>query len=135
MYHFLQLITVIAHGLIQRLQPFLVPLCFIAAWAGIFLSAWHMWTVFRESLVNAQQMHKIPCSNCKFFTSNYYLKCPVHPTTALSEEAIDCPDFEKSGIYSSEGAAVGPLPYRPAEPANCFANRRCNSAVRSSLLR
>ena len=101
MYHVLQLIYTIAHGLIQLLQPILVPLCFILAWAGIFLSIWHVWTLFRESLANAQQMHKIPCPNCKFFTSNYHLKCPVHPITALSEEAIGCPDFEQSGIYPS----------------------------------
>jgi RNA polymerase subunit RPABC4/transcription elongation factor Spt4 len=38
-------------------------------------------------------MHQIPCADCQFFTHNMRLKCPVHPTEALSEQAIGCTDF------------------------------------------
>lgn len=36
---------------------------------------------------------KIPCRNCRFLSNSSYLKCAVHPTTALTEEAIDCSDY------------------------------------------
>lgn len=35
----------------------------------------------------------IPCNNCRFFNQNSYLKCAVHPLTAMKADAIDCPDF------------------------------------------
>lgn len=50
--------------------------------------------MFRDATVQASRMHKIPCANCKFFTSNYSLKCTVHPAIALSESAINCPDYQ-----------------------------------------
>ncbi|MEM6427279.1 MAG: hypothetical protein AAGF66_02575 [Cyanobacteria bacterium P01_H01_bin.119] len=82
------------HQLVLWLQPFLVPLCFICAWTIVAMSLWTLWSAVREGLDRARAMHRIPCSNCKYFTQNYYLKCPVHPTDALSEAAIGCADFE-----------------------------------------
>jgi hypothetical protein len=79
---------------VEALQPFLVPLCFVAAWAIIFMTAWSLWTAIRDTAERSRTMHQIPCSNCQFFTSNYHLKCTVHPSRALTEHAIDCPDFE-----------------------------------------
>ncbi|NJR69347.1 MAG: hypothetical protein HC771_12300 [Synechococcales cyanobacterium CRU_2_2] len=38
----------------------------------------------------------MPCSNCRYFTGDYRLKCTVNPYVALSEEAIGCRDFEVS---------------------------------------
>lgn len=34
-----------------------------------------------------------PCSNCRFFSQNAYLKCAVHPSIALTKQAIDCSNF------------------------------------------
>jgi hypothetical protein len=39
-------------------------------------------------------LHQIPCPDCMYFTGDYRLKCPVHPIEALSEEALNCKDFE-----------------------------------------
>lgn len=36
---------------------------------------------------------KLPCSNCRFFGSNPYLKCAVHPSKALKAEAMNCSDY------------------------------------------
>jgi hypothetical protein len=36
---------------------------------------------------------KLPCSNCRFFGSNPYLKCAVHPSKALKSEAMNCSDY------------------------------------------
>ncbi|MUL39251.1 hypothetical protein [Gloeocapsopsis dulcis] len=46
-----------------------------------------------DIVINLQQLNKIPCSNCRFFSSNPYLKCAVNPTIALTEEAINCTDY------------------------------------------
>ncbi|PIG91506.1 hypothetical protein [Gloeocapsopsis sp. IPPAS B-1203] len=44
-------------------------------------------------VINLQQLNKIPCSNCRFFSSNPYLRCAVNPKIALTEEAINCADY------------------------------------------
>jgi hypothetical protein len=87
------LIQVIA-VLVRLIQPILVPLCFVLAWGLLILTAWGIWSATRDGLAKAKQMHEIPCANCRFFTNDYHLKCPVHPSEALSEAAIGCPDFE-----------------------------------------
>ncbi|WP_233744169.1 hypothetical protein [Leptodesmis sichuanensis] len=84
--------------LVEALQPLLVPLCFLSAWALIFITAWSVWTAIRDTAVRTREMHQIPCANCQFFTSNYHLKCTVHPSRALTEAAIDCPDYEPTGL-------------------------------------
>lgn len=37
---------------------------------------------------------KVPCRGCRYFSHNNYLRCSVHPTTAMTEEAIDCQDYD-----------------------------------------
>lgn len=46
-----------------------------------------------DVVIDLQQLNKIPCSNCRFFSSNPYLKCAVNPAIALTEEAINCADY------------------------------------------
>lgn len=41
----------------------------------------------------ATQSIKIPCSKCHFFSTNAHLRCAVHPTTTMTEQASHCPDF------------------------------------------
>jgi hypothetical protein len=36
---------------------------------------------------------KIPCQNCHFFSKNSLLKCAVHPTTAMTTDAVGCSDY------------------------------------------
>ena len=82
------------HFLLQVIQPILVPICFIAAWSLVSLVGWGIWSAVRDGVNSAKRMHQIPCANCEFFTGDYHLKCTVHPATALSEDAIYCPDYE-----------------------------------------
>jgi hypothetical protein len=35
----------------------------------------------------------VPCPRCRYFSNNSYLKCTLHPVTALTEQAIDCRDY------------------------------------------
>jgi len=81
------------HLLIQVLQPVLAPICCLVAWTLVFLVSWDLWTATKSGVKAVKQLHQIPCANCQFFTGNYYLKCTVHPSRALSEEAIGCTDY------------------------------------------
>jgi hypothetical protein len=80
--------------LINGIQPFIVPICFVSAWAIIILCAWSLWTAARDSVTTAKQMHQIPCTGCQFFTEDYRLKCTVRPSIANTEEAINCRDYQ-----------------------------------------
>ena len=80
----------------QWLQPYLGPICFVLAWSVVILGIWQVIATTRDSVQRAQTMHKIPCSDCAFFTNQAVLKCSLHPATAMTEDAIDCFDFETS---------------------------------------
>ncbi len=84
----------ILYFLVNAIQPFLVPICFVCAWALVILFGWSLWTAARDSVKTAQQMHQIPCSGCQYFTDNYRLKCTVNPSMANTEEAIECMDYQ-----------------------------------------
>jgi hypothetical protein len=83
-------------ALIRAIQPFLTPICFVVAWSIVLIVVWGLFSATREGVKQVKHLHQIPCANCQFFTNSYYLKCPVHPSRALSEEAIGCRDFEGS---------------------------------------
>jgi hypothetical protein len=89
-----EVLFALIHWAIQVIQPVLVPLCFVAAWSVVALMGWSLWTAARDGVANVKQMHQIPCANCQFFTNDYHLKCTVHPSVALSNEAISCSDYE-----------------------------------------
>lgn len=40
--------------------------------------------------LNCQQ---VPCSNCRFFDNNHYLKCALHPSIVSTKQALNCPDY------------------------------------------
>lgn len=94
MYSFLQLIHIFLLKLFQLLQPYLGPICLVLAWTVVILTIWNITAAFRDGLQRAQTMHRIPCADCKFFTNQAVLKCPVNPGQAMSEQAIGCSDFE-----------------------------------------
>lgn len=68
--------------------------CLVGFWTLLCLFVASIYRVSREGFVYVKRLHQIPCSRCVFFTKEYCLKCTVHPLKALSEEAIDCRDFE-----------------------------------------
>ncbi|MBX2864639.1 MAG: hypothetical protein KTR27_13910 [Leptolyngbyaceae cyanobacterium MAG.088] len=94
MYQLIQLFHLILLHLMQWLQPYLGPVCLVLAWSIVAMGIWQVIAATRDGVQRAQTMHRIPCSDCSFFTNQAVLKCPLHPSTALSEEAIDCSDFE-----------------------------------------
>lgn len=90
----------VLYFLVHALQPVLVPLCFLFGWMVMILMAWSFCSAIAEGLMNAKRMHSIPCANCRYFTGDYRLKCTVQPHVALSEAAIDCPDYRPMMSYS-----------------------------------
>ncbi|MEM0980201.1 MAG: hypothetical protein AAGH78_07985 [Cyanobacteria bacterium P01_H01_bin.58] len=102
----LRLLQVAVDQILRLIQPILVPVCFVLAWTVVGLSLWSIWSALRDSVLRARQMHRIPCSQCRYFSGNYALKCPVRPCEALSEAAIDCPDYEPTGMGLSTQARV-----------------------------
>ncbi len=79
--------------LIEIIQPMLVPICFCSAWLFIGILVWTIAKTFGETVDRAKQMHRIPCTECRFFTEDYHLKCTVQPHLANTEEAIECRDY------------------------------------------
>lgn len=63
---------------------------------GIILLAflWSLIVATKDGVKYLQKLHQIPCDRCQYYTGTHYLKCPVHPMTALSEDAIGCRSFE-----------------------------------------
>ena len=68
--------------------------CLIMWTTVVSLIIWRTGTITTKAITHLQRLHKIPCSNCSYFTGDYRLKCTVRPFEALSEQAIDCLDFE-----------------------------------------
>ncbi|MBO3462453.1 hypothetical protein G7B40_028250 [Aetokthonos hydrillicola Thurmond2011] len=79
--------------ILHALQPILAPICFLTIWASIVFLLWSIWMAAQDGIPTLKRLHQVPCANCQFFTGEYRLKCPLHPTFALTEEAIDCSDF------------------------------------------
>ena len=72
----------------------LVPICFVLlVWSLVLLVRLDLWKTVRNRVDTVKSFEKIPCLNCQFFKNNPYLKCAVHPSTALSAEALNCPDY------------------------------------------
>jgi hypothetical protein len=70
--------------------------CLFCAWGFMVLLAWNFWNTLQKGAHQLQQLHRVSCDRCLFCTGDYRLKCTVHPMTAFSEEAIDCPDFKST---------------------------------------
>lgn len=92
---------------VQLIQPLIVPLCFITAWVALGLAVWSIMAAARQGVAIARQMHQIPCAECRYFTNSAFLKCPIHPAEALSEHAIDCPDYSGGETWKRADAASG----------------------------
>lgn len=67
----------------------------VGLWAIIFSFLFYqMVLVLNLGIDRLTKLHQVPCSKCAYFTGDYRLKCPINPLIALSEDAIDCQDFQ-----------------------------------------
>ncbi|PMB14688.1 hypothetical protein [Fischerella thermalis] len=69
----------------------LCPLVLLVLLIGF---VWAICAAFHLSVTRLKHLHSIPCDRCVYFTGCQYLKCTVHPYKALTEDAVDCLDFE-----------------------------------------
>ncbi len=77
------------------MQHFLQFICSIIACGLVVVSVFSLNLAFREGTTYLKRLHRIPCSGCAYFTGDYRLKCTLHPVEALTEEALECLDFEE----------------------------------------
>lgn len=42
--------------------------------------------------------NSVPCYNCRYYSNNAYLKCPVNPSMVLTEQAKDCSDYHVTSL-------------------------------------
>ncbi len=85
--------------ILQATQPVPVPVCFTVAWLLVGLTVWSSIRAVRAVVSQASKMHQVPCTSCQFLTGTTCLKCTVHPTIALTEAAISCPDYRSVNPY------------------------------------
>jgi hypothetical protein len=69
------------------------PIYFVSGWVilGLILAA--ILTVVRSEMFRVELVPEVPCKKCRFFSSNPYLRCAVHPCTVLTEKAMHCTDY------------------------------------------
>jgi hypothetical protein len=85
--------------LLDAVQPLIVPICAGFAWLFVFLLAWSLFSTLTQGVAQVKRLHQIPCSHCQFFSGDYRLKCTIRASTALSEEAINCIDYQPRIYY------------------------------------
>ncbi len=72
---------------------FLLPLCSVIIWAILIFRLSNICNVARDKMVGVNYCYQVPCKNCRFFTNSPYLKCAVHPSIALTKQAVNCSDY------------------------------------------
>ncbi len=59
-----------------------------------FLNNRRLNAVSDSCFINSENsIYELPCKTCHFYTNNNYLQCAVHPSIAMSEQAINCSDY------------------------------------------
>jgi hypothetical protein len=76
-------------------KPLLLQLRIVGAFSILSLCSWSLISCILDVIAQAKKMHQIPCTNCRFFTGDYRLKCTINPSVANTEQAIDCTDYDR----------------------------------------
>ena len=82
-------------NLVDILEPVAIPIRFFGACSLLVLCGWSLVSAIIDTIARAKQMHRVPCSKCRFFTRDYRLKCTVNPHIANTERAISCSDYQQ----------------------------------------
>ncbi|MBW4439785.1 MAG: hypothetical protein KME10_00840 [Plectolyngbya sp. WJT66-NPBG17] len=77
----------------QDASLLLVPICFMAIWAGVVCIIADTWKLNRKEVKTTRNLAQLPCKKCQFFSNNPYMKCAVNPHMAMTPDATDCSDF------------------------------------------
>ncbi|MBE9075829.1 hypothetical protein IQ241_00690 [Romeria aff. gracilis LEGE 07310] len=90
----------------EHLLAVLFPFVIWGVLVGFVLS---LLFAIEEGYQRLRRLHQIPCYRCRYYTRSPHLKCPVHPTEALSEDAIHCRDYE---ILARSRSSPNPKPLK-----------------------
>jgi hypothetical protein len=60
---------------------------------------------YLRSVAQLKSRPRISCSHCHYFGQNPYLKCALHPTTVLTEQAVDCRDYTAQNMVPKQNLA------------------------------
>ncbi len=63
---------------------------------GLVYAVSRLWSANRlkwRQVIGSRSRHRLVCYHCRYFGQNPYLKCALHPTTVLTEQATDCRDY------------------------------------------
>lgn len=85
----------IAFNSASLVKPLLLQLRVVGAFSILSLCSWSLISCILDVIAQAKKMHQIPCTNCRFFTGDYRLKCTINPSIANTEQAIDCGDYHR----------------------------------------
>ncbi|WP_373540951.1 hypothetical protein [Chamaesiphon sp.] len=66
----------------------LVAVCF-----ALFIPIYAYISKQRQHKFKIGQHHKVACHRCRYFSNNLYVQCALHPTSVMTEQAIDCKDY------------------------------------------
>lgn len=68
--------------------------CPLLIWSVLLCFFCSIFLAMQDGVVYLKKLHAIPCDRCIFYTGESCLKCTIHPYKALTEEAVDCQDWE-----------------------------------------
>lgn len=72
----------------------LTPIALLISWIVFFLLLRKSRNgVDNKRIFTINSLHKVPCKNCKYYSSNHYLKCAVQPSIVMTEEAKNCAEY------------------------------------------
>ncbi|WP_066381293.1 MULTISPECIES: hypothetical protein [unclassified Anabaena] len=71
----------------------LIPFGLMTVCAIITLKCLNTWNLAKNKIDALTHTLQSPCRNCQYFANNPYMKCAVRPDIALTDKAIDCPDY------------------------------------------
>jgi hypothetical protein len=68
---------------------------FFIFWAFFWVALSKIMSVVKDNQIflKTKPLSKLPCQNCKYFSSNYYMRCAVNPSLVMTKEAKDCSDY------------------------------------------
>lgn len=80
----------------------LTPIALLISWIVFFV-------ILRKSrngvdnkrFFTINSLHKVPCKNCQYYSSNHYLKCAVQPSLVMTEEAKNCSEYSPNKSKNS----------------------------------
>lgn len=71
----------------------LIPICFVAIWAGVVCVISDTWKLSRKDMKTSKTIAQLPCKKCRFFSNNPYMKCAVNPYVAMTKAATECQEY------------------------------------------